>query len=91
MDCAGGCDLIGCCGADPGRDLLLKSLVRTEQVVVTEVVGKELAHVALAEDQEMIEAFPSRRPNYSFDKCIGSRRPIGRPQNLDAEAVFQIL
>ena len=48
------------------RRILAQGQMRSEFVVITGVGRKDAAQVGLAEDDDMIEAFPADRANQSF-------------------------
>jgi hypothetical protein len=56
------------CSAGSARGFLPQALMRTVAVVVAGVLGQDLAEMALAEDQDVIEAFAAERADEPLGK-----------------------
>src|SRR5690606_25400182 len=65
------------------RDLLSEPLMRPGPVEVRNVLGQDGAEVALAEDDDVIQAFPSDAPEKALAGRVHQWRPDGRLQDAD--------
>jgi len=60
-----------------GRRILAQRQMRSKRVVITRVARKDSAQVGLAEDDDVIEAFPADRADQSLRMPVLPRRPRG--------------
>ena len=65
------------------RDALLETLVGPCIIEVGDVFLDDAVKMALAEDEEVVEALPAQTPQESFADGVGLWRPDWRTQNLD--------
>jgi hypothetical protein len=65
------------------RDALLDALVRAGVIEVGDVFLDDAMKMALAEDEEVVEAFSAETPQESLADGVGLWRPDWRPQDFD--------
>ena len=69
-----------------GRDALTKPLMRSQFVMISDVVGDHAPHASLAQNQDVIQALPPDAAVKSLDERVGNSCRMHPMRRLSADA-----